>query len=25
VQPLPGGDFVIKVRHTHSGEVRIAG
>jgi hypothetical protein len=25
VQPLPAGDFVVRVRHTHSGEVRIAG
>jgi hypothetical protein len=22
--PLPAGDFVVRVRHTHSGEVRIA-
>jgi hypothetical protein len=23
IEPLPGGDFVVRVRHTHSGEVRI--
>jgi hypothetical protein len=25
VRPLPAGDFVVRVRHTHSGEVKIAG
>ena len=25
VQPLAGGDFVVRVRHTRSGEIKIAG
>jgi len=25
VQALPGDDFVVRVRHAHSGEVRITG
>ena len=25
VQPLPAGDFVVRLRHTHSGEVKITG
>jgi hypothetical protein len=25
VQALPGGDFVVRIRHSHSGEIKIAG
>jgi len=25
IQPLSGGDFVVRIRHAHSGEVRIGG